>query len=668
MTSPARSLGALAAYVLLALVLMWPLPRHLGTHLPGPPSGDTGVYVWNLWVFHHEATAGRSPWSTDRIFASTGQADLSLHNYTTLSNVVAYPLLDRLGVVATFNVLMLLWLALDGFAVCLLARYAGAAEVESWLAGAVFAASPVIIARTTAHVSLVAVAPLAFFLLFLLRALDRGRVVDALAVGVTAALAAFSDAYFAVYALLLAIVVLGVRLFGVAATGAPAWRPRGLVWALDLLIVCTAGVAAAIVLRGGSRYEFGGIRVDLVRLWTPMLVLTVLALFRLLIVLRPRVSVTPDAGWRSLVRVGTLSVLMATVLLSPILLAIGQRVAEGRFDKPYTPWRSSPPGVDLVSFLLPNPNHALVRAWTAPFLTAQRADGFAEFTASLSLVALGVVLVARLGGRWRMPRLWVILTIVFGALALGPFVHVAGVNTYVPGPWALLRYVPLVELARSPSRFAIVMWIPFAVLFALALGRLRERWPARSTAILTGVALLLAFELTPTPRVLAAADIPPLFATIAADPDARVRVLELPVGLRDGTSSIGNFSARTLFHQTAHGKAVLGGYLSRISEERKIASRKVWLLRALFTMSEGLPITADDRARAFEERARVLPRLRVGYVVADKLATPPHLLAFAAEYFDLVRLSEDDRYSLYRARSYAPEPVPPSSRSDRSDR
>ena len=47
-------LAVLTGYLCIALAFSWPLPLHLGTTLLGPVSGDTGVYVWNLWVFRHE--------------------------------------------------------------------------------------------------------------------------------------------------------------------------------------------------------------------------------------------------------------------------------------------------------------------------------------------------------------------------------------------------------------------------------------------------------------------------------------------------------------------------------------------------------------------------------------------------------------------------------------
>src|SRR5438093_1134526 len=95
-----RHIGALLGYTGATLALSWPLPRHLATHLTGSPAGDTGVYVWNQWVFRHELLDHRSlPYFTDSIFAFTGRANLSLHNYTTFQNLLALPLVGLFGVV-----------------------------------------------------------------------------------------------------------------------------------------------------------------------------------------------------------------------------------------------------------------------------------------------------------------------------------------------------------------------------------------------------------------------------------------------------------------------------------------------------------------------------------------------------------------------------------------
>ena len=103
------------------------------------------------------------------------------------------------------------------------------------------------------------------------------------------------------------------------------------------------------------------------------------------------------------------------------------------------------------------------------------------------------------------------MALFFGALTLGPFIFIGGVNTYVVGPWALLRYVPLVSAARMPGRFAIVLMMAFAVIFALALRHVRARWGDRRGLVLAVVAALLAFELAPLPRQLYAASVPDIY-------------------------------------------------------------------------------------------------------------------------------------------------------------
>ena len=91
----------------------------------------------------------------------------------------------------------------------------------------------------------------------------------------------------------------------------------------------------------------------------------------------------------------------------------------------------------------------------------------------------------------------------------------------------------------------------------------------------------------PSPRVL-------LFGGGPARLSARrgsagdTRVLELPFGVRDGTSSVGNFTARSQFFQTVHHKMLIGGYLSRVSRRRIAELRRYEMLDALITLSEGV--------------------------------------------------------------------------------
>src|SRR5688572_4384136 len=150
---PARALrvhlAALLGYTCVALLFAWPLPAHLSTALPGDAAGDTGVYVWNLWVFRHEAfTHHAFPFLTHEILALTpGAVPLSLHNYTTFANLVALPLIGTLGVVATFNVITIGSGVLAAYAMFLYALRRTGDAGAAFVGGLLFGFNPFMSAR-----------------------------------------------------------------------------------------------------------------------------------------------------------------------------------------------------------------------------------------------------------------------------------------------------------------------------------------------------------------------------------------------------------------------------------------------------------------------------------------------------------------------------------------
>ena len=247
---------------------------------------------------------------------------------------------------------------------------------------------------------------------------------------------------------------------------------------------------------------------------------------------------------------------------------------------------------------------------------------------------------------------------LFSSLALGPFIHVGGVNTCLLGPWALLRYVPVIGLARAPTRFAIVSSLLLSVLFACGLAALRRTSPGRRRLLTIGVCAALAVELVAIPRPLYSAAVPGIYRVIAADPDRSVRVLELPVGMRDGTTGLGNFNTATQFYQGFHGKAVLGGYLSRVSPGRFERARRMPVMNVLLALSENAEPGADALAAAAEARTRFIQTAHVGYVVIDTQRVSPRLRRFALEFLELEPLGTSDGLELYRPRLASRQQIP----------
>lgn len=662
MTRPVlRHVTVFLGFVVAAIVATWPLVRHLDTSLTGAPSGDTGVYVWNTWVFKHELEQGRLPFHTTSIFSGTqrevGPANLSLHNYTTAANVLALPLIPQVGLIAAFNLVFLFNIALSGYAAYLLARDLCGRDAEAWLAGLVFALSPVLIARGTGHFSLVAAAPLPVFALLLRRLGGHARPRDVLALGAVMAWATCSDAYYGIFCLVMAGVTVVVQFIHVERNvDVPVVRIAGLRRMIDVLLLAVGGFAAAIALRGGGSVDLFGIEVRAHTLYTPMLILTLLVVARVVIAWPSRIQLRPDAQALPTVRAIAAAGVVMSALLAPVLYAVGEQVVQGNADLSAPLWRSSPSGVDLLALILPNPNHVL---WGEPMRAllvqwTQRGDAIPEAVGSISLVALGVVLWAwwRLG--WHPSRIRVGATIFYALLALGPFLHVAGVNAQVPLPWSVLRYVPILGLVRSPGRFTVLLMLGLMVLFAQALAHAGRERPERRRLILATVGILLAIELVPGPRTLYSASIPAIYGVVARDPRPDIRVLELPVGLRDGTTSIGDFTARTQFTQTAHGKAIVGGYLSRVSPKRRLQMRTVPVLNALTVLSERQELTPEQDAAARGRADAFLRRTRLAYVIIDEARATPELQAFATDLLGLTLLAREGPLALYAPRAVAP--------------
>ena len=640
-----------ASYGTLACALTWPLPLHLRTRLLGDPAGDLGVYVWNLWIFRHELIGhAHLPFSTDHVFGVTGPPDFSLHNYAPLAGALGAPLIGTFGVVAAFNLVMLTSMALTGIATFALARRLGLGGPAAWWAGALFMASPVLTAKETAHFSLVLAAPLPLFLWALLRALDSRRTRDALLVGAVAAAASYSDAYYGIYCGLMGLVLVAFRFLRLEWPERPEpWRRATL--ALNAVLVLVVTVVAIRGVLGPERLALGPVSVSLQTWYTPLLLLVAAGVLRAWLPRRPRVRL--DGSWSEIaafVPLGLIAIAACLVLLLPEITGLAIRLANGRLPDTQVFWRTSPRGLDALAYLVPNPSHAWFGDWTRHWFMPPEPDAFPELVASFSFVALALVAV----GAWRraLPRLWVVFTVTFVALSLGPFIQVAGMNTYVIGPWALLRYVPVIGMARSPARFAILAALGLALLAAYAIDEIRVRrvagrWAGAMAALLAAVA---AFELIPAPRQLHSASVPGVYGLVSARAtgDEAGRLLELPTGIRDGTSSLGDFSALSSYYQTSHGRPMVGGYLSRVSKWRKEEKLRLPMFRALMTLSERRPLPAVEAQQARDARDRFLRRSCARFVMVDTRRASAALRAFAIDALRLTLVAEDGAFALYR--------------------
>jgi hypothetical protein len=332
-------------------------------------------------------------------------------------------------------------------------------------------------------------------------------------------------------------------------------------------------------------------------------------------------------------------------ILSPVLSATGLPFREQPWMGPTVWWRNSAPGVDLLAFVAPNPMHPWFGSLTRDWL-ASKPNGFNENVASIPWIALATIAGAMLWRRFRPPTGWPVFTIVFAIFALGPFVAIGSTLTYIPTPWALLRYLPLIGAARMPTRMTVLVMMGVAMMLAMAIHHLRcqSRYPRTITA---AIAVLLLFELLPAPRTLHSAEVPSVYRIVGADPRP-VGLLSLPFGLRDGLTAGGDFSSSTQFFQVVHGKRLVGGYISRLPRRAMARYQRHPVFSVLISLSEKQPVDPERIQAALDRAPRTLRNLSIGYVVIDTSRVSPELVDFAREAFQLRPVAVDGELELYR--------------------
>jgi len=536
---------------------------------------------------------------------------------------------------------------LAGFGAFLLIRKITQRPAESFVGGLLFMWSPFLVTKAMGHFSLAAAAPLPIFVLALYRAWESQRMTDAVLVGLVVVWAAFCDPYYAVYCLMIGACFYGNRLWQISVVRRPISELRAAKHVLTVAIVALAVLVVVIDFGGGGRLRLGPIRISMRTLYTPMLVLTGLLAIRVWLTVSTKIRRIAWPSRRWLMRSAMVAGITVVVLMSPVLSALGTRMLKGGMVANPVMWRSGASGVDLLSFVVPNPNHPLAPARLGEWVG--HSAPYIEQVASLPIVGLLLIGLAWRFAASKLPRFWLALTAGFALLTLGPFLTIAHVNTYVPTPWALLRYVPIVGAARVPARMGVVMMLGFAVLVACALVAIVNRFPAKRRLILCTAGLALAFELFPAPRRLYSASIPKVYQAVAADPRP-VRVLRLPTGIKDGLSNIGNFGPQAQYYQTFHAKSLIGGYLSRVDSSSKQYYRRVPVMSALMQLSEGTPLEAWQLRAAQRNADAFLERSRLGYVVWRNGTISPELRTFAISVLRLTKVMDADGYELYAPR------------------
>ena len=195
----------------LALLFTYPLVLQLNTHLAGA-GDDMWIFYWNNGWTKKALLQWTNPYWTPYLYFPDG-ASLVYHSFSWTNTLLAMLIEPLVGPFAAYNLVVLLGLALSGWALYVLVVHLTGRRGAAFVAGIVFAFVPYRITQAS-HPFFVTVGWLPLFLLFLLRAVEEGRLVHALVGGLFLALTGWTGWHLFIYAwMALGIYVIYLLLF-----------------------------------------------------------------------------------------------------------------------------------------------------------------------------------------------------------------------------------------------------------------------------------------------------------------------------------------------------------------------------------------------------------------------------------------------------------------------
>jgi hypothetical protein len=229
------------------------------------------------------------------------------------------------------------------------------------------------------------------------------------------------------------------------------------------------------------------------------------------------------------------------------------------------------------------------------------------------------VVLARLG-KVRRAIPWALGAVFFFLLSYGPTLG----GTGIPLPFALVRQLPGLEYFRAPYRFAMPAAFGAIVALGLVLQATTARLDRRARALLVGGLMLVALAdevrvRHERPYLIREMPTEAVYAEIGRDPTPSV-LLEIPVGVRNGTDRTGTNGEILTFYQPVHGKRLVNGSVAR-SPTAAIDYHRA--SPALMYLAGETPPPGDVAADLRERMAA----LGVGYVVVHPGMMKPELVA-----------------------------------------
>lgn len=222
---------------------------------------------------------------------------------------------------------------------------------------------------------------------------------------------------------------------------------------------------------------------------------------------------------------------------------------------------------DILGFLLPSELHPILGHFGSQFYQNFTGNP-AEYTVFAGYTVLILATIAFLKVKTKEVKFWVISTIIFFIFSLGPILHIngiirgniEGVNYAIALPYAIIMRIPIISLARAPSRLDVLVMLNLSVLAAYGLNYIFTKIENKTFGNISTnnyftiiFAALILFEFLAIPFPMASAKVPEFYNSLSNDSD-NYAIFEIP--------DLGVHLAfpEYMYYQTVHEKKIITGY------------------------------------------------------------------------------------------------------------
>ena len=251
---------------------------------------------------------------------------------------------------------------------------------------------------------------------------------------------------------------------------------------------------------------------------------------------------------------GIAPLIIWVLMLTPALYGLTTDVSEPIWDMRLVQRERA---ADLIDVFLPNP----ISPWWGPAVRAWRNQIYPNaviWNVALGWVAVSLGLLGAVVARhvsWR----WSLLALACLIFALGPELKIAGWQTGLPLPYALLQDLPGIRSGQRPNHMAVMVSLSLAVLAAYGVVAVQQAFQRHIAGLRIWaisaflIALSAGIDGYAGPHAIVKRHIHPFYATLPP-PDGAIMPLPLYININ---------RSENLTAQMGHRWPIIGGYVAR---------------------------------------------------------------------------------------------------------